>query len=82
MKSKQLDNQLVWMISKMYHPFGVVDNAEFGRFVQMLCPGYHISQQEDTNRLIPTRLCVVATSIPCEIIFSNAGQILCDKGAD
>jgi hypothetical protein len=51
----------------------VVENAEFGRFVQMLC------QQEDTNRLIPTRLCVVATSIPCEIIFSNAGQILSDK---
>jgi hypothetical protein len=67
------------MISKEYHPLGVVENAEFGIFVQMLCPGYHISKQEDTNRLIPIRLCVVTTSTPSEIIFSNAVQILCDK---
>ena len=78
-KSKQLDNPLVWMISKEYHHLGVMEKAEFGRSVQMLCPGYHISQPEHTNRLIPTRLCVVATSIPCEIILSYAGQILCDK---
>jgi hypothetical protein len=56
------------MISKEYHLLDVVKNAEFGIFIQMLCPEYHISQQEDTNRLIPIRLCVVATSIPCEII--------------
>jgi hypothetical protein len=39
MRSKQLDNQLVWMISKEYYPLGVVKNAEFGIFVQMLFPG-------------------------------------------
>ena len=61
------------------HPLGVVKNAELGRFVQILCLGYHISQQKDTNRLIPVRFCVMATSIPCEIIVSNAEQILCVK---
>lgn len=79
MKSRQLDNPLVSMISREYRRLGVAENAEFGRFVQMLCPRYHISHLEDTNRLIPTSLWIMATSIPYEIIFSNAGQILCDK---
>jgi len=79
MESKQLDNQWFWMISKEYHLLGVVKKAELGRFVQILCLGYHISQQEDTNRLIPIRLRVMATSIPCKIIVSNTEQILCDK---
>jgi hypothetical protein len=47
----------------------VVENAEFGTFVQMLCPEHHISQQEGTERLIPIKLCVVTTSVPCEIIY-------------
>jgi hypothetical protein len=38
-KNKQLDNQLVGLIAREYHPFSLVEDAEFRRFIQMLCPG-------------------------------------------
>ena len=53
-KNKQLDNQLVRLIAREYHPFSLVEDAEFRRFVQMLCPGYQIpSRKTLTNSLIP-----------------------------
>jgi hypothetical protein len=53
-KNKQLDNQLVHMIAREYHPFSLVEDAEFRRFVQMLCPGYQVcSRKMLTNSLIP-----------------------------
>jgi len=30
------------MIVKEYHPLSLVEDAEFGRYVQMLCPRYHV----------------------------------------
>ena len=53
-KNKQLDNQLVRLIARECHPFSLVEDAEFRRFVQMLCPGYQIpSRKTLTNSLIP-----------------------------
>jgi hypothetical protein len=45
-KNKQLDNDLVRMIVKEYHPLSLVEDAEFRRFVQMLCPEYHIPSRK------------------------------------
>jgi hypothetical protein len=53
-KNKQLDNQLVCSIAREYHPFNLVEDAEFRRSVQMLCPGNQIpSRKTLTNSLIP-----------------------------
>jgi hypothetical protein len=53
-KNKQLDNQLVCLIARKYHTFSLVEDAEFRRFIEMLCPGYQIpSRKTLTNSLIP-----------------------------
>jgi hypothetical protein len=42
------------LIAREYHPFSLVEDAEFRRFVPMLCPGYQIpSRKTLTNNLIP-----------------------------
>jgi len=42
----QLDNDLVRMNVKEYHPLSLVKDAEFGRYVQMLCSRYHIPSRK------------------------------------
>jgi hypothetical protein len=34
------------MIVKKYHPLSLVKDAEFGRYVHLLCPGYHIPSRK------------------------------------
>jgi hypothetical protein len=34
------------MYVKEYRPLSLVEDAEFGRYVQMLCPGYHIPSRK------------------------------------
>jgi hypothetical protein len=42
------------LIAREYHPFSVVEDAEFRRLVHMLCPGYQIpSRKTLANSLIP-----------------------------
>jgi hypothetical protein len=42
------------LIAREYHPFRLVEDAEFRRFVQMLCPGYQNPRRKTlTNNLIP-----------------------------
>lgn len=41
-KSKEIDRQLITMIVKEYHPLSLVEDAEFRKFVNLLCPGYKI----------------------------------------
>jgi len=50
-----LDNDLVRMIVKEYHLLSLVEDAEFGRYVQMLCPGYHNipSRKTQSDSLMP-----------------------------
>ena len=45
---------MVHFIAREYHQFSLVEDAEFRRFVQMLCPGYQIpSRKTLTSSLIP-----------------------------
>ncbi|XP_058838274.1 zinc finger BED domain-containing protein 6-like [Topomyia yanbarensis] len=54
-KSRSLDSQLLKMICKEYHPFSLVEDAEFKEFVRMLCPMYVLpSRKTLTNSLLPT----------------------------
>ncbi|GBO11666.1 hypothetical protein AVEN_10957-1 [Araneus ventricosus] len=41
-KNKQLEAQLLRMVVKEYQPFSLVEDAEFKRFVHMLCPAYNL----------------------------------------
>jgi hypothetical protein len=42
------------LLAREYPPFSLVEDAEFRRFVQMLCPGYQIpSRKTLTNSLTP-----------------------------
>lgn len=53
-KSKMFDRQLVKMIVKEYQPFRIVEDNEFKKFVQMLCPGYTLpSRKTISENLIP-----------------------------
>jgi len=53
-RQKEFDTQLIKMIVKEYHPFSIVDDAEFRKFVSMLCPGYRLpSRKTISNTLIP-----------------------------
>lgn len=53
-KSKQFDEQLVKMIVKEYHPFRIVEDVEFKKFVKLLCPGYNLpSRKTISTSLIP-----------------------------
>lgn len=53
-KSKMIDQQLVKMIVKEYHPFSIVENKEFRNLIKMLNPSYVIpSRKTITQSLIP-----------------------------
>lgn len=53
-KSKVIDQQLVKMIVKEYHPFSVVEDKEFRNLIQMLNPSYIIpSRKTVTQSLLP-----------------------------
>ncbi|CAH1107397.1 unnamed protein product [Psylliodes chrysocephalus] len=53
-RSKQFDEQLLRMIVKEYHPFSIVEDNEFKKFINMLCPGYSLpSRKTVTDTLMP-----------------------------
>nr|CAI5830783.1 unnamed protein product [Callosobruchus analis] len=55
-RAKLLDRQLVTMIRvvKEYQPFRIVEDTEFKKFVNMLCPGYSLpSRKTISGSLIP-----------------------------
>lgn len=53
-KSIALDTQLLKMICKEYHPFSVVEDPEFKKFINMLCPNYSLpSRKTLANSLMP-----------------------------
>lgn len=53
-KSKMIDQQLVKMVVKEYHPFSVVEDIEFRKLIKMLCPTYVIpSRKTVTQSLMP-----------------------------
>lgn len=53
-KSKSLDQQLLKMICKEYHPFSLVEDPEFKKFVSLLCPGYYLPSRKTLSQsLLP-----------------------------
>jgi len=49
-KSKMIDQQLVKMIVKEYHPFSVVEDVEFRNLIKMLCPTYVIPSRKTVTQ--------------------------------
>lgn len=53
-KSKKIDEQLVRMIAKEYHPFSLVEDPEFVKYSSMLNPNYSLpSRKTLSNTLLP-----------------------------
>lgn len=53
-KSKAIDQQLIKMIVKEYHPFSIVEDKEFRKLINMLSPNYVIpSRKTVSNSLLP-----------------------------
>lgn len=53
-KTKMIDAQLVKMIVKEYHPFSIVEDKEFRKLINMLCPSYSIPFRKTvTQNLLP-----------------------------
>jgi zinc finger BED domain-containing protein 1 (E3 SUMO-protein ligase ZBED1) len=48
-KSKQFDEQLIKMIVKEFHPFSIVEDPEFVKFVKLLCPGYSLPTRKTVS---------------------------------
>lgn len=66
-KSKRFDAQLIKMIVKEYHPFSIVENSEFVKFVKLLCPGYSL----------PTRK-TVSNNLLQQLYLSTLGEVKID----
>ncbi|XP_050546155.1 zinc finger BED domain-containing protein 6-like [Daktulosphaira vitifoliae] len=63
-KSKIIDQQLVKMIVKEYHPFSIVEDVEFQKLIKMLCPSYIIpSRKTVTQSLMPQLFEVTVESV-------------------
>ncbi|XP_073995761.1 E3 SUMO-protein ligase ZBED1-like [Rhodnius prolixus] len=53
-KSKEIDEQLLKMIVKEYHPFSIVEDQEFRKLIKLLCPSYNVpSRKYISNSLLP-----------------------------
>lgn len=53
-KNELLDKQLVTLIVKEFHPFRLVEEVEFRKFVNLLCPAYSMpSRKTISESLIP-----------------------------
>lgn len=45
-RTEKLDDQLVLMIAKGCHPLRLVEEKEFRKFVELLCPGYKLTTRK------------------------------------
>lgn len=53
-KQKEIDKQLICMITKEYHPFSIIEDQEFRRLLNLLNPSYKIPTRKTvSNSLIP-----------------------------
>ncbi|KAJ8909930.1 hypothetical protein NQ315_005649 [Exocentrus adspersus] len=54
-QTKIIDRQLVTMIVKEYHPFRLVEDMEFKKLINILCPSYNLpSRKTISESLIPS----------------------------
>lgn len=53
-KQKEIDKQLICMITKEYHPFSIVEDKEFKRLLYLLNPNYTVPTRKTVSQsLIP-----------------------------
>ncbi|KAL0830016.1 hypothetical protein ABMA28_003474 [Loxostege sticticalis] len=55
-RSEMLDEQLIKMIAKEFHPLHIVEEVEFKKFVNMLCPGYSLPTRKTLSESILTKM--------------------------
>jgi len=55
-KQKTIDDQLGVMISKEFHPFSLVENVEFKKFIHLLNPGYQLPSRKTVSKCILPQL--------------------------
>lgn len=53
-KNKEIDKQLVAMITKEYHPFSIVEDPEFKKLVNVLCPSYQLPTRKTLTQSLIT----------------------------
>lgn len=79
-KSILLDQQLIRMVVKEYQPFSIVEDIEFKKFVNMLCPGYSLpSRKTVTNSLLPQIYNKTKEEVKLKINQSHAVCITTDS---
>jgi len=70
-----IDQQLLKMIVKEYHPFSVVEDVEFRNLIKMLCPNYIIpSRKTVTQSLMPQ---LFNMTVECVKDTLNNGSAVC-----
>ncbi|XP_017480664.1 PREDICTED: zinc finger BED domain-containing protein 1-like [Rhagoletis zephyria] len=69
-KKHEIDHQLVTMIVREYHPFSVVEDAEFKKLVFMLNPSYKLP----TRKTISSTLVPATYSETVEIVKQRLGR--------
>lgn len=57
-KKAKIDNQLITMIAKEYHPLRLVEEKEFGKFVALLCPSYRLPTRKTLSEKLLPQLCL------------------------
>ncbi|XP_063775419.1 E3 SUMO-protein ligase ZBED1-like [Pseudophryne corroboree] len=55
-RSKELDEQLLTFIIKGFHPFSIVEEDEFKKFVHSLCPAYNLPTRKTVSSSLLLRL--------------------------
>ncbi|CAG9782307.1 unnamed protein product [Diatraea saccharalis] len=55
-RAEILDEQLITMIAREYHPLKLVEDVEFKKFVGMLCPGYTLPTRKTLSESLLPKL--------------------------
>ena len=78
-KSKAIDQQLIKMIVKEYHPFSIVEDSEFRKLINMLSPTYIIpSRKTVSNSLLPQMYESVVQKVRTQLQNVSAVCLTCD----
>lgn len=78
-KSKVIDVQLLRMICKEYHPFSLVDDPEFKKFVSLLCPNYKLPSRKTLSQsLLPQLYSDLVLEVRSKLDASTAVALTTD----
>lgn len=66
-RSKELDEQLLKFVVMGFHPFSIVEEEEFKRLVNMLCPGYRLP----TRKTLSSSLLLQEYNMTLQIVKIN-----------